>query len=152
MCVSKNNGTTKASILIGFSGFPINHPFWGIIIFGNTHIRTVLLDCRGPFNPWSFWVPYYRIVKPRMRPTLQPRSLHAFEALGEQSLVKNKQMENGGTMEDVSMLVCCCRISQMNFDDGICENGSLSNSIHVWYIYLYIYHINIRMFPKIGVP
>ena len=34
--VSKNNGTPKSSILIGFS--IINHPFWGIPIFGNTHI------------------------------------------------------------------------------------------------------------------
>ena len=29
MGVSKNNGTPKSSI--------INHPFWGIPIFGNTH-------------------------------------------------------------------------------------------------------------------
>ena len=35
--VSKNNGTPKSSILIGFS--IINHPFWGFSpIFGNTHI------------------------------------------------------------------------------------------------------------------
>ena len=36
MGVSKNNGTPKSSILIGFS--TINHPFWGTPIFGNTHI------------------------------------------------------------------------------------------------------------------
>ena len=36
MGVSKNNGTPKSSILIGFS--IINHPFWGTTIFGNTHI------------------------------------------------------------------------------------------------------------------
>ncbi len=36
MGVSKNNGTPKSSILIGFSS--INHPFWGTPIFGNTHI------------------------------------------------------------------------------------------------------------------
>ena len=36
MGVSKNHGTPKSSILIGFS--IINHPFWGIPIFGNTHI------------------------------------------------------------------------------------------------------------------
>ena len=36
MGVSKNNGTPKSSILIGFS--IINHPFWGTIIFGNIHI------------------------------------------------------------------------------------------------------------------
>ena len=36
MGVSKNSGTTKSSILIGFS--IINHPFRGTPIFGNTHI------------------------------------------------------------------------------------------------------------------
>ena len=36
MGVSRNNGTRKSSILIGFS--IINHPFWGTPIFGNTHI------------------------------------------------------------------------------------------------------------------
>ena len=34
---SKNSGTPKSSILIGFS--IVNHPFWGTIIVGNTHIR-----------------------------------------------------------------------------------------------------------------
>ena len=37
MVVSKNGGTPKSSILIGFS--IINHPFWGTPIFGNTHIH-----------------------------------------------------------------------------------------------------------------
>ena len=36
MGVSKNTGTPKSSILIGFS--IINHPFWGTTIFGDTHI------------------------------------------------------------------------------------------------------------------
>ena len=36
MVVSKNKGTPKSSILIGFS--LINHPFWGTIIFGSTHM------------------------------------------------------------------------------------------------------------------
>ena len=36
MGVSKNNGTPKSSILIGFS--IINHPFRGTRIFGNTHM------------------------------------------------------------------------------------------------------------------
>ena len=35
MDVSENSGTPKSSILIGFS--IINHPFWSIPIFGNTH-------------------------------------------------------------------------------------------------------------------
>ena len=34
--VSKNRGTPKSSILIGFP--LINHPFWGTTIFGNTHV------------------------------------------------------------------------------------------------------------------
>ena len=38
MGISKNNGTPKSSILIGFS--IRNHPFWGTTIFGNTHIHT----------------------------------------------------------------------------------------------------------------
>ena len=37
MGVSENSGTSKSSILIGFS--IINHPFWGTPIFGNTHIE-----------------------------------------------------------------------------------------------------------------
>ena len=36
MGVSKNNGTPKSSILIGFS--IINHPFWGTPIFGNNQM------------------------------------------------------------------------------------------------------------------
>ena len=36
MGVSKNRGTPKSSILIGFS--IVNHPFWGTPIFGNTHM------------------------------------------------------------------------------------------------------------------
>ena len=42
MGVSKNRGTTKSSILIGFS--LINHPFWGTPIFGNTHKKN-LTNC-----------------------------------------------------------------------------------------------------------
>ena len=40
MDVSKNRGTSKSSILRGFS--IINHPFWGTPIFGNTHILYVI--------------------------------------------------------------------------------------------------------------
>ena len=42
MDVSKNRGTPKLSILIGFS--IINHPFWGTPIFGNTHIKDDLYN------------------------------------------------------------------------------------------------------------
>ena len=40
MGVSENSGTPKSSVLIGFS--IINHPFWGIPIFGNTHMISLL--------------------------------------------------------------------------------------------------------------
>ena len=43
MGVSKNRGTPKSSILMGFS--IINHPFWGI--FGNTHIY-IYINIRIP--------------------------------------------------------------------------------------------------------
>ena len=68
--VSKNNGTPKSSILIGFS--IIDHPFWGTTIFGNTHVEdNFLLNlvetvskmavkvsditywCGGPRRPWK---------------------------------------------------------------------------------------------------
>ena len=45
MDVSKNRGTPKSSILIGFS--LINHPFWGTTIFGNIHISLLSLT-----SPW----------------------------------------------------------------------------------------------------
>ncbi len=50
MAVSKNNGTPKSSILIGFS--IINHPFWGFPpIFGNTHIVTCSCERRCRRSP-----------------------------------------------------------------------------------------------------
>ena len=45
MCVSKNRGTPRSSILIGFSN--IHHPFWGTIIFGNTHICNCFFFWQG---------------------------------------------------------------------------------------------------------
>ena len=39
MGVSRNGGTPKSSILIGFS--IINHPFWDTTILGNTHIYMI---------------------------------------------------------------------------------------------------------------
>ena len=47
MGVSKNSGTPKSSIIIGFS--IINHPFWGTLIFGNPHM--------GLCRPSSFLLP-----------------------------------------------------------------------------------------------
>ena len=48
MGVSKNNGTPKSSILIGFS--IINHPFWCTPIFGNIHILTRMVASRTIFQ------------------------------------------------------------------------------------------------------
>ena len=58
MDVSENSGTPKSSIL-GFS--IINHPFWGIPIFGNPHIQIqldtppthVLPFPPSLFSPWD---------------------------------------------------------------------------------------------------
>ncbi len=44
--VSKNRDTPKSSILIGFS--PINHPFWGTTIFGNTQVSYLPNSCKTP--------------------------------------------------------------------------------------------------------
>ena len=41
MGVSENSSTPKSSILIGFS--IINHPFWGTLILGNTHMGLCVL-------------------------------------------------------------------------------------------------------------
>ena len=45
MGVSENSGTSKSSILIGFS--TINHPFWGSPSFGNTHITSYVYNKRS---------------------------------------------------------------------------------------------------------
>ncbi len=49
MGVSKNNGTPKSSILIGFS--IINHPFWGNPIFGKSHILKIIHSQSSSANP-----------------------------------------------------------------------------------------------------
>ena len=57
MDVSENRGPPKWSILIGFS--IINHPFWGIPIFGNIHMETnlgFLPICKPRKHPF-FWQP-----------------------------------------------------------------------------------------------
>ena len=46
MGVSKNNGTPKSSILIGFS--IIDHPFWDTPIFGNIHMAIFLEENSTP--------------------------------------------------------------------------------------------------------
>ena len=53
MGVSKNRGTPKSSIFLGFS--IINHPFWGTSIFGNSHIpqKTSRKSSSWRFGPIS---------------------------------------------------------------------------------------------------
>ena len=60
MGVSKNNGTPKSSILIGFS--LINHPFGGTTIFGNTQMekendlnQASIFGFRVNFRGCSIW-------------------------------------------------------------------------------------------------
>ena len=67
--VSKNRGTPKSSILIGFS--IINHPFWGTPIFGNIHIDIfffvlLVLCCVCPIN-LSSYIYIYTYIWPRIR-------------------------------------------------------------------------------------
>ena len=52
MDVSKNGGTPKSSILIGFA--LINHAVWGTPIFGNTHMDVALFQ--GLWM-WPYGVP-----------------------------------------------------------------------------------------------
>ena len=58
MGVSKNNGTPKSSILIGFS--IINHPFWDSYLhpcFGRFFVNYHLQQLRWHFAPWPVaWV------------------------------------------------------------------------------------------------
>ena len=52
MDVSENRSTPKSSIFIGFS--IINHPFWGTLIFGNTHIKVSITSLMN-FAGWLFF-------------------------------------------------------------------------------------------------
>ena len=53
MDVSENSGTPKSSILIRFS--IIDHPFWGIPIFGNPHIAYWSNFVAKTFTVTSCW-------------------------------------------------------------------------------------------------
>ena len=58
MAVSKNRGTPKSSILIGFS--IINHPFWGTPIFGNTHIYIYCIYIWLWPSQWLHQAPWWK--------------------------------------------------------------------------------------------
>ena len=53
MGVSKNRGTPKSSVLIGFS--IINHPFWGTPIFGGPPISNGRVLFVYLLSPWERW-------------------------------------------------------------------------------------------------
>ena len=78
MGVSKNNGTPKSSILIGFS--IIHHPLWGTPIFGNTHIKFDLhfLNSKifGIFHHFFLAEFLGKDSEPRVREGLQRRTSH----------------------------------------------------------------------------
>ena len=83
MGVSKNNGTPKSSILIGFS--IINHPFWGPTpIFGNTHIHVSICGIfhsafTTPTHPYWLKTPQpASISPPGRRMNLHLSQLHGF--------------------------------------------------------------------------
>ncbi len=72
MDVSKNRGTPKSSILIGFS--IINHPFWGTPIFGNTLIfAAIKLASLTSCRLWRLKKRYYQIHSPLAPPISTPR-------------------------------------------------------------------------------
>ena len=57
--ISKNRGSPKSSILIGFS--IINHPFWGTPIFGNTHLLLKRLQLQQPMSPQQTQDSYHQL-------------------------------------------------------------------------------------------
>ena len=59
--VSKNSGTPKLSILIGFS--IINYPFWGITMFGNTQVfETPAVFFSGKVSCFLYTLPATNIL------------------------------------------------------------------------------------------
>ena len=71
--VSKNSGTPKSSILIGFS--IINHPFWGTPIYGNLHLERSMLIFQGEFSIRTRTVLLRRIGTSDWDRWLAPRGL-----------------------------------------------------------------------------
>ena len=70
MDVSKNNGTAKSSILIGFS--IMNHPFWGTPIFGNHPYIVSFRECKPlDFVRIHLWDPP---GKKRVLPLQRPKA------------------------------------------------------------------------------
>ncbi len=72
MGVSKNRGTPKLSILIGFS--ITNHPFWGTLIFGNSLISIFYMSFSNKISFVPSIPPLDALKCPRPWVTLQRHS------------------------------------------------------------------------------
>ena len=83
--VSKNSGTPKSSILIGFS--IINHPFWGTPIFGNTHTKAWVLSTPET-HPLSHWDSEPKLSA-SWRKLSRPNNQNWYQMSGSYFLVKN---------------------------------------------------------------
>ena len=77
MGVSKNNGTPKSSILIGFS--IIHHPFWGTAIFGNIQIGYSLALVSQIIYEVPLW--FLKISSPQGCPEIQTPSQRCDEKI-----------------------------------------------------------------------
>ncbi len=129
MGVSKNNGTSKSSILIGFS--LINHPFWGFSPYFWVDIH---------ITPGPYKVHDRPIGKPMEKlighPTSPPLSSPRFEAIGHgcppcrqskyfQAWKTNRQ----GSKEPIKRYVVrCCKESQMISEDYLETNSGIMSS------------------------
>ena len=104
MGVSENSGTPKSSILIGFS--IINHPFWGTLIFGNTHIHVPSKS--HMFFLWDYFGQWHRPVAGQSsnsrhwvgrchRGNISLHGIKVFQAMGGTAGVGMTDPETGNT-------------------------------------------------------
>ena len=107
MGVSKNGGTPKSSILIGFS--IINHPFWGTPIFGNTQIKHQYLVPK--FSLWQ--------AEPRRRHCLTWRCLLFASKLPTTQHCKPSGGSSSSSRSSSSSSSSCCRFPYQNIPPQI---------------------------------
>ena len=93
MGVSKNNGTPKSSILIGFS--IINHPFWGTPIFGNIHIYTHIFTLE-PSNRFEKKTPSKSSTYPNQSSTYKQGHLESAWLVGQPNSLKTSDRNSTG--------------------------------------------------------
>ena len=106
MGVSKNRGTPKSSILIGFS--ITNHPFWGTPLFGNIHIWVLILHQNHVQLDENFWHP----KKPEARlSTCHLQVPHLQKDLPPKKGSKQSKREN---TQYFHPLLCTCKKRTLN--------------------------------------